>query len=910
MFSKTKKGVFMGRCVLLIFIIFFSILFAQPDSLHTNFVTRVRLINSGQAICAFGDYLYVAVGVSGIEYFNIMNPWHPDSVCVYGTTQRFNDCAVGVVDTFGVELCVPNMSVDFIMLDANPCPSSPDFRYDHPSASYATGIDVLHPFVVVAELSDGVFLMNFSAGTSHVISTPGIAYCVAFDNTYHIYVGCGNGLYVYDAYTESLLGSYTACGRVNCVRVIGGVAYVGTGNILRMLDVSNPASIREIGRYTFDLSASVQNVFIDETLYDSFVFCATGNGGLQILDVFKPDSIKVVGRYYNGNYCKDVCVVGQFIYTIMGQDLVILKHFIIPHFDGWSFLNEPRDIWYTDGRTWPMWRDFRDAFGQSICETPGGSHRPLASRYYHSIARINAYNWEGSCYGMANTMMGFHDNFWHITDLRWNPTGEDHAFEIPINDTLKHLINTIFLYQFGTPAWEHWAHWRNRPSGIVRRWHRDYLDSLFVLGIDPPGHEVTPFRLAQQDDHNFTLELYDPNNGISIETLLLDTLHETWKYAHHDWTNYLGLELCPVNYVYTRPRFSYEWIQSNLGGFSTWIYTSLSGRAVVYNAAGDSAGSNSTTTFISDSSSLGWVTYRGAGDPANPNSFWIRNATNGRIRYYALVNDSLAVGFVSPNNSFLDFDNITASVGDTFYFQIYNHHKVGITTNTPSRRTFNVVGVVTDEGSPLSNRAVYLNRLSIAQGETIVITIDDTSHTALKMERRLSGRKEGGFRYTVYFEQCDSLSTFVSRVFSTDSISTSTSETHSFNVNDWNNLNTTNIYLQKDIGNDGTTDSTILLHTSVGIPEQSKSKPIAFYGNFPNPFNVSTTIVYNVPDNEHIKLEIVNIVGNLVSTLVDGYEEMGIHFVKWDAGNLPAGIYFAKLTTSRGIELHRMMLIK
>ena len=65
--------------------------------------------------------------------------------------------------------------------------------------------------------------------------------------------------------------------------------------------------------------------------------------------------------------------------------------------------------------------------------------------------------------------------------------------------------------------------------------------------------------------------------------------------------------------------------------------------------------------------------------------------------------------------------------------------------------------------------------------------------------------------------------------------------------------------------------------------------------NLPNPFNPKTTISYQIPYTGKIKLQIFNIKGQLIETLVNEYQESGKHSIIWNADGLSSGIYLCKL---------------
>jgi hypothetical protein len=80
--------------------------------------------------------------------------------------------------------------------------------------------------------------------------------------------------------------------------------------------------------------------------------------------------------------------------------------------------------------------------------------------------------------------------------------------------------------------------------------------------------------------------------------------------------------------------------------------------------------------------------------------------------------------------------------------------------------------------------------------------------------------------------------------------------------------------------------------------------------NYPNPFNASTIVNYQLPLSNYVRLEIYNLLGQKVATLVDGKQKAGHKSVHWDASALSSGLYFYRLTVGDLAETRRMMLIK
>ncbi|MEA2031096.1 MAG: T9SS type A sorting domain-containing protein [candidate division Zixibacteria bacterium] len=80
--------------------------------------------------------------------------------------------------------------------------------------------------------------------------------------------------------------------------------------------------------------------------------------------------------------------------------------------------------------------------------------------------------------------------------------------------------------------------------------------------------------------------------------------------------------------------------------------------------------------------------------------------------------------------------------------------------------------------------------------------------------------------------------------------------------------------------------------------------------NYPNPFNPTTIIEYSVPTSSHVRLEVFNILGQNVATLVDSYHSSGSYTVDFDASKQSSGIYFYRLIHNEGSETRKMTLVK
>ncbi len=80
--------------------------------------------------------------------------------------------------------------------------------------------------------------------------------------------------------------------------------------------------------------------------------------------------------------------------------------------------------------------------------------------------------------------------------------------------------------------------------------------------------------------------------------------------------------------------------------------------------------------------------------------------------------------------------------------------------------------------------------------------------------------------------------------------------------------------------------------------------------NYPNPFNPTTTISFALPGRERVTLDVYNLLGQKVVSLLNREMEGGSHNIKFDASNLPSGIYFYSLRAGTFVSTKKMMLLK
>ena len=112
-------------------------------------------------------------------------------------------------------------------------------------------------------------------------------------------------------------------------------------------------------------------------------------------------------------------------------------------------------------------------------------------------------------------------------------------------------------------------------------------------------------------------------------------------------------------------------------------------------------------------------------------------------------------------------------------------------------------------------------------------------------------------------------------------------------------------------------DNISFYSNSVGVDNRNETFPhgFALEQNFPNPFNPSTTIRYELPEDGLVNITIYDITGRHISTLVSSHQNAGYKSIQWNATNnhgepVSAGVYLYKIQAGEFLQTKKMVLLK
>ena len=103
--------------------------------------------------------------------------------------------------------------------------------------------------------------------------------------------------------------------------------------------------------------------------------------------------------------------------------------------------------------------------------------------------------------------------------------------------------------------------------------------------------------------------------------------------------------------------------------------------------------------------------------------------------------------------------------------------------------------------------------------------------------------------------------------------------------------------------------------TDVETEDEGLPSEYSLSQNYPNPFNPSTTIPYSLPKPEKVMIQVLDVRGTVIRTLVDAIVDAGYHEVVWDGRNttsepLPSGVYIIRFRAGSFVQQRKMMMLQ
>ncbi|NNL22439.1 MAG: T9SS type A sorting domain-containing protein, partial [Ignavibacteriaceae bacterium] len=120
----------------------------------------------------------------------------------------------------------------------------------------------------------------------------------------------------------------------------------------------------------------------------------------------------------------------------------------------------------------------------------------------------------------------------------------------------------------------------------------------------------------------------------------------------------------------------------------------------------------------------------------------------------------------------------------------------------------------------------------------------------------------------------------------------------------------TKLYYSSRVTNDSIIYKTIDFSLTNVQETTSKIRAYELFHNYPNPFNPTTKIEFQIEDLGFVDLKVYDVLGNEVATLVNEEKSAGIYEVEFNGSELTSGIYFYQLKAGNFVETKKMIVLK
>lgn len=587
---------------------------------------------------------------------------------------------------------------------------------------------------------------------------------------------------------------------------------------------------------------------------------------------------------------------------------------------------------------WPKQNDFPDLpliieyYGESQCYLDWPKNKKIDQKVIefwvkmYSPARQNG-GWLGSCYGLAvSCFLAFQDPVKFYTNNKFRGIGEFvNLHDLDINDERRKVINGLFTYQFEYNQSYYIAQQAQKnPKEIVddivnmiENEQGEYRVLMLMNQFQSGQHSVNPYmvrRLINPPHHDiWEIFIYDnnipDNSDLKIRVFNINGVWN-WSYDMNPndpndqlWGGDKGLYLTRrMDDFYFPPlippkisaisKAEDEEILSEYLQF----YNIFSSSIMIKDSKGKTIGFDDSVAFNDLEKGIPIISANGVYQP--PIGYFLPEDTyhiemnnySDSLSFFEVFSDSTIYNYSRKNSRSTEKDYLTYDNGISFA----NRENI--------LKVINLEAII-NEGN--SNKIYQTFDIKISSNDSIKINRYKNDQLAL----------DNFSQDKIYRLRIISISADNEATFEHSDINLYVNSRHIINP-DWENLKDKpiKIFIDENI-NDIIDDTLFIENQYTGIEEKLENiltfpTMYELMQNYPNPFNATTTIQFGLPIATNVKIEIYNMMGQHLETLLESWKPAGFHSIKLNAQNMTSGIYIYRIQAGDFVQTKKMILLK
>ncbi len=593
--------------------------------------------------------------------------------------------------------------------------------------------------------------------------------------------------------------------------------------------------------------------------------------------------------------------------------------------------NYPYPDWFRDSdlpdtlENFPPWSLFVAAFGDDWCYRNGdpGRVRPRAMERWKNMLT----DWGGSCLGFSNSAL----LWWKHNEFNTNLDLPDNLLvTFDIGTFARNAVNKHWIYQNGEKHVDYnrevkdftpmqtlaairegfatgdprslsfsWKSWKDKTDTAGNK-----VDSVLKTN----GHNVVPYAIKTFTDttgiyHMYVYDSNRPNNNSRYARI--DSINSTWTFEAYDIYDTTG------RFVPRLPVSEYMGLATDERKNKS-IENNLESGAMLF-------ASSTEEILISDSNGhqVGYIN----GEPINtipdafpiipddpdreygyPDAYYLPEG-DYRIELSEFERAQTRIAFETDDAVYV-YERKDANTDETDMLSVGDGLDIVNSENKVKNVSVTGISSVGD-----IERFVRIDGLQYAPNDSTSLEFDSTG----TIQIRNYGQSKN-YSLLLWYSDPD----MDSYTQSPTTIPLAANSTHELDP-PWSGLEDSSMYIRIDEDQDGIVDDSIMVDIITDIDDESGQgvlpRDYILGQNYPNPFNPSTTIDFTLPVRSHVTIDVLNILGQKVTNLLDEVRPAGTHSVTWngrDGGNqtVAAGIYFYRLQVDDRSLTKKMLLLK